>query len=384
MAHRLIEARKAEAPKLVTFTYTNPGSPDEPFQRAVESACGLSGIRMDLQEYPYIAPDKAGRASPSMWEPRLGEVADRMDRLGSSVFLTGQMGDLVMGNWIDDSEQVAERFREGRIAAGLREALAWSQSLHVPVYSIVWRGLTTCLGEWKPQENVDLQGTLAPDSMGVTMLPRLRDRSTALEAARTKDALWRRAAPSRRKHLWGLASFLDARALQCPEIMQEVSYAHPFAHRPMVEFMMNIPAEIVCRPGEPRSLMRRAFSELLPSSLVRRRSKGTFDAFFRTALTALAREALRDSKGMRLAERGYVDSANVGSHLMRYIQGLECNEAQLRHFLLLEFWLRGWEARAGVARKRAAMHPLAGPAAPASKPRDAPALGQRRAASFPR
>jgi hypothetical protein len=296
-----------------------------------------------------------------------------MDRLGSSVFLTGQMGDLVMGNWMDDSEQVAERFREGQIAAGLRQALAWSQSLRVPVYSIVWRGLTNCLREWKPAQNVDLRGTLADGSSGTAVLPRFHERAIALEAARTKTALWRKAAPSRRKHLWALANFLDTRALQCPEIMQGVSYSHPYAHRPLVEFMMSIPAEIVCRPGRPRSLMRSAFAEFLPASVVRRRSKATFDTAFRAALTALAREVLVDAKNMQLAERGYVDAATAESHLKRYVEGLKCNEGEIRHLLLFEFWLRAWQherhgqVQAGQQPQRQVMHAAAGKDAASSK-----------------
>jgi hypothetical protein len=106
---------------------------------------------------------------------------------------------------------------------------------------------------------------------------------------------------------------------------------------------------------------------------VRRRSKATFDTAFRAALTALAREVLVDAKNMQLAERGYVDAATAESHLKRYVEGLKCNEGEIRHLLLFEFWLRAWQherhgqVQAGQQPQRQVMHAAAGKDAASSK-----------------
>ena len=64
---------------------------------------------------------------------------------------------------------------------------------------------------------------------------------------------------------------LELRTLQPPEPLQHLDYTHPFAHRPLVEFLMTVPADVLCRPGEPRRLMRSALSDLWPRKLRERR-----------------------------------------------------------------------------------------------------------------
>src|SRR5262249_48011861 len=113
----------------------------------------------------------------------------------------------------------------------------------------------------------------------------------------------------------------------------------PFAHRPLVEFLMTVPAEVLCRPGEPRRLMRSAFSELWPLKLHERRSKGLFNVPWQEALRPLAR-ALLKARQLHVVERGIVERSSVLSRLERLSVGLECNESQLRQIILLELWLR--------------------------------------------
>ena len=74
------------------------------------------------------------------------------------------------------------------------------------------------------------------------------------------------APPERRKHFHALSMMLELRTLQAPEPLQHLDYTHPFAHRPLVEFLMSVPADVLCRPGEPRRLMRRALSDQWPPS----------------------------------------------------------------------------------------------------------------------
>jgi hypothetical protein len=132
---------------------------------------------------------------------------------------------------------------------------------------------------------------------------------------------------------------LELRALQSPQALQHLDYTHPFAHRPLVEFLMAVPADVLCRPGEPRRLMRSALSNLWPSKLRKRRSKGLFGVPWHEALRPLAR-ALLKAKQLCLVERGLVDRASVLVRLEQLCAGLDCNQNQLRHIILLELWLR--------------------------------------------
>jgi hypothetical protein len=135
---------------------------------------------------------------------------------------------------------------------------------------------------------------------------------------------------------------LELRQLQPGEPLQHLDYTHPFAHRPLVEFLMTVPTDVLCQPGEPRRLMRSAFADLWPPKLRERRSKGLFNAPWQEALRPVARALLKD-KQLHLVERGFVERTSVLARLERLSVGLECNESQLRQIILLELWLRNRE-----------------------------------------
>ena len=153
--------------------------------------------------------------------------------------------------------------------------------------------------------------------------------------------------PERRKYFRVLSMMLELRRLQPCEPLQHLDYTHPFAHRPLIEFLMTVPSDVLCRPGEPRRLMRAAFSDLWPVKLRGRRSKGLFNAPWQEALRPVARALLKDRR-LQLVERGFVDPTSVLSRLERLTVGLECNESQLRQIILLELWLRN-RAGAGLS-----------------------------------
>jgi len=337
-ANRLIRAGAVKAPGLTSFSYQFQGSNDAGFYRAVEQACGIPSVYLDTEEYPPIAPDCAGYSQPCLWAPRLSEVARRMAALGSHVFLTGQGGDLIMGNWFDDAEQAADLFSQGRVVEAVRDAFAWSRALRVPVYSILWRTLrpaSTDHPDW-PRS-----AARRPET---SLSPAFRQRVN-LDSVESEPAWLRGLRPTLRKRVRALNRLLEGRILQCPEPLQAQSYTHPFAHRPLVEFMIGIPAGLVCRPGEPRRLMRRALVGIVPEVILRRRSKGNYDALFLRALRLSATELLRNVSRMRLVELGYVDSGSVHSRLLRLMQGVDCDASQLRCLLLLEFWLLRRQSR---------------------------------------
>ena len=339
-ANQLIRAGAVRAPSLTSFTYQFPGSADEKFYRAVEAACGISSQYLDTDEYPPMTPSCPGFAEPVVWAPRFAELAHRMTSIGSRVFLTGQTGDLIMGNWLDDAEQAADLLSQGKVKLSIREAFAWSHALQIPVYSIMWRSLRP-----GSHRNFD-RSRGAPRVFGDSLHAGFRKRMNTWDRDQSAPAWLAEAGPSLRKRLTGLSSLLDGRTLQCPEPLQAVSYSHPFAHRPLVEFMLKIPAGQVCRPGEPRRLMRRALAGIVPDVVLRRRSKSNYDAMYVRSLRPCAAELLRNIDSARLVQSGYVDKESLQFRLLRLMQGLDCDASQLRYPILLECWLRQRELRA--------------------------------------
>ena len=342
MASRLIRTGDVQSAPIATLTYEHQGSIDEPFYTAVEKYCGVEAIHVPTGAYPFLNETNTGGAAPAFWETLNTHVAAIAREAGASTYCTGRTGDLIMGNWWDDSDQVAGLLRNGLIGAALKESLAWSKGIRIPVYWVLWKAFLTALPPSLAPATVYLRaGSSSTPSNGEDSIAPAFRQSTGISNPRSFfSQAWTQARPERRKLFRGVMETLELRRLQPPEPLQHLDYTHPYAHRPLVEFMLTIPADVVCRPGEPRRLMRRAFRELWPPELRRRRSKDAFTGVFLESLRPLAGEMLKQPRRLQVVERGYVDSVSLKKRLELISHSLDCNEPQLRQIILLEFWLR--------------------------------------------
>jgi asparagine synthase (glutamine-hydrolysing) len=336
MAAHLIRSGSVPARQLVPVTYAVPGSADARFVSEIERWCGVTALTLSTRDHPIIGPACGDSALPEA-SPLQGAAAAVALDAGARVFLTGQGGDLVMGNWFDDSLQVAAALRQFQPRRAWQEALAWSRVLRMPVYGIVRRGLRAWLSpaSFAGVATTDTAYAIAQTSM----VPRFCAGWSPGASHAMDVAAWREAPPERRQHWLALDRTRALRALQRPEAMAAIDYTHPYSHRPLVEFLMAIPAAVLCGPGEPRRLMRRALADLWPAALRGRRSKALFGGVYCDALRRLA-VSLPDVKSWRVVEHRWVDPASLASRLERLSRGLECNEPQLRRIVLLECWLR--------------------------------------------
>lgn len=341
MANHLIRTGAVRASNLTGLSFLWRESLDEPFIREVESHCEIDGVHLSTHEHPLIADDGVGGVMPEPFQPLRASVAEVASRLGAGTILTGQNGDLMMGNWFDDSLQVASSLRRFRIGAACEDALAWSKILRRPIYQILWRAFQAALPPAlaSPAIYAAGDGSYTPKSVETSLVPSFTNRTGLPESGSVLSSDWMQASPERRKHFHALSAMIELRMLQAGEPLQHLDYTHPFAHRPLVEFLMTVPVEILCGPGEPRRLMRSAFAELWPLKLRERRSKALFNTPWQDALRPLG-QALLKTKQFQLVERGIVDRASLRSRLKRLCAGLDCNEFQLRQIVLLELWLR--------------------------------------------
>lgn len=339
MANNLVRTGAVSAPRLESVSFTWRNSLDEPFIREVESHCGIEGARISMHDIPLITEAQVNGAMPEAFQAVLRSVATTARRAGARTILTGQNGDLVLGNWFDDSLQVAASLRRFQIGSAFKEAVAWSKILRLPVYQVLWNAAQAALPPSLTPAAIyrTTDGSYAPKSVETSLVSQFSDRVSEPASFFSND--WRQAAPERRKHFYSLSMALELRTLQPPEPLQHLDYTHPFGHRPLVEFLMTVPAEVLCQPGEPRKLMRSALSDLWPLKLRERRSKGSFNAPWQEASRPLARTLL-NTKKLHTVERGFVERDSLRARLERLCQGLDCNESQLRQIILLELWLR--------------------------------------------
>jgi asparagine synthase (glutamine-hydrolysing) len=129
MADRLGKEARSEVRRLCTFSYSFDRCPDEEFFLEVERACEVYAFHLPLSGYPPLDAAQPSTATPAWWTPRFRELARRMSELGSGVLLSGQLGDLVMGNTNDDTSQVTDWFARGRFLHGMRERMGEREML---------------------------------------------------------------------------------------------------------------------------------------------------------------------------------------------------------------------------------------------------------------
>jgi asparagine synthase (glutamine-hydrolysing) len=341
MANHLIRSGTVPAPSITSVSYVWRNSLDEPFIREMESFCAIKGIHISTHDVPLISETHVGNAQPEILQPLRVSVSSLSHQVGAQVFLTGLNGDLAMGNWFDDSLQLAGSLRRLRISRACREAVEWSKILRLPVYRLLWQAVCATLpSAFVPAAiYAKCDGSHVIKNTETSIAPCFMDRLGLSEPEHFFSGDWMHAAPEKRKYFRTLSMMSELRTLQVPELWLHLDYTHPFAHRPLVEFLMAIPPDVLCRPGEPRRLMRNALSHLWPLKLRMRRSKGLFNLPWQKALRPLALSLVKSGK-LHLVERGYLDRTNILSRLQRFLIGVDCNDAQLQHVLLLEFWLR--------------------------------------------
>ena len=345
VASHLMRSGAVPASSLTSVSYVWRESRDEPFIHEMEAFCGIKGVHVSTHEAPLISETDVGNAQPETHQPLRRAVALLSHQLGAKVLLTGQNGDLMMGNWFDDSLQVSASLRRLRIGRACEEALQWSKILRIPVYRVLWQAFCAAIPSSLAPDNIYrvTDGSYVLKSAETSIQPALADRLGLSEPGTFFSDLWVQAASERRKYFRSLLTTLELRDLQAPELWLHVDYTHPFAHRPLVEFLMTVPVDILCGPGEPRKLMRSALSDLWPAKLRMRRSKGLFNLPWQEALGPVAR-TLENAREFLLVERGFLDDTSLRSRLRRCSEGFDCNESQLRNIIVFELWLRARKA----------------------------------------
>ena len=114
---------------------------------------------------------------------------------------------------------------------------------------------------------------------------------------------------------------------------------YPFLDQDFVEFVLAIPRDQVIRPGERRSLMRRALKGLVPDEVLARKTKAIVT---RAPLVALANdwnEVERLLKYSALAQCGFVNQQKLREALMAAKAGDAPQMVRLVGAVLLDAWL---------------------------------------------
>jgi asparagine synthase (glutamine-hydrolysing) len=340
VADRLLVANASNTHGLHTVSYFDDAETtwdERPYVTRLEQQRGCAGAHIDVgpdqtlpAEYPR-SPLSASPRSTVRHTAAFTKLTARLAATGSRVILSGIGGDEVLGGVITPIPELADLLTGGHFLRLAKQGFAWA------------------LAQKKPLHHV-LRDTLRP------FLPFGLGRDTPCQPAPwLEPAFVKRhyqaldGYPSRLNVFGASPSFqanvqaLDAlrRQIGCtnsPNAFYEKRF--PYLDRDLWELVSAIPREQLVRPGERRSLMRRALNGIVPDE-IRNRKRKAFVARGPMAALSINWAALNQlSEHMVSASLGIVNSGAFRNVLGRARAGMELSAIPILRTLEIEYWLR--------------------------------------------
>jgi asparagine synthase (glutamine-hydrolysing) len=338
MADYVLEQIGAETPRIDTFTFCDPSEPDEEdsqYASVVEAKRGRTGHRYVVQEFGdaicFDSPDF--RATPNL--PR-NEVQMELSAIlqsgGYRVVLSGLGGDELNGQATEFRVLIAESLRAWNWRAAGRQAIEWSLATGFPFLQILWQSARILLPAQFRASKSNFK-----DSM-----PWLNPAFFA-KYGMLADLL----AASKGSRKWGpwmCDSYQTLNGLRrqlTNENPAVTDKRYPYLDLDLMRFLLSIPQEQLIRPGDRRSLMRRALRDMLPPELIDRKTKGTAARCVALTITKHWGVIADAVASPFTAEMGIVDAEQFRSALTALKQGkLPTYTVSLLRVLALEMWMR--------------------------------------------
>jgi asparagine synthase (glutamine-hydrolysing) len=130
---------------------------------------------------------------------------------------------------------------------------------------------------------------------------------------------------------------LACSTLSCNPVYEK---SYPYLDRDLLEFLYAVPREQLIRPGQRRSLMRRALAGIVPSEILNRRRKAFIARAPTAAISAQWADAIELTQQMASESLGIVVPEKFVVALERARVGREIPMIPLLRTIALELWLR--------------------------------------------
>jgi asparagine synthase (glutamine-hydrolysing) len=320
---------------LRTITYvfeSSDATGERSFAAEIERRRAQASHFLDTADHPYLRPrPDNGPPVPYLLDGSIAIAHAQkalMERLGGRVLLCGSGGDEFLGNSRRGEVVLADHLRHAEFGAfgrGLRE---WSTSLRLPALQLFGKAIASLPRRWPGAFPAG-----PPPWLDEAFVDLIRDPANI---TRTE---------AHRKWPSSLRSVVARTSQQDYASWCGCDVRYPFVDRRLVEFCLSIPLEQLTRPGETRSLMRRALAGIVPERVLHRRSK---NVPAQPIGDAIARDWTRLSRLLSaplLEQHGLASAAGLAEALRRARHGAERFLGPLLWAIVLEEWMHQAQAR---------------------------------------
>jgi asparagine synthase (glutamine-hydrolysing) len=343
MADTILARGSAEAPRLDTVSYFNDSEPnwnERPYFTKVEEKRGRTGCHIDvgMQESfmsnfgsATFAATPGSDGGPATEANR--RFATWITSKGNRAVLSGIGGDEVTGGLPTPTPELMDLLALCRFRTLARQLKVWALNKRKPWFRLFF---DAALGFFPPVVVGVPQHMCPAPWLNPNFIKRNRVPLTGY--------------PSRLSLFGPLPSYqenvatLEAlrRQLACSSLPSRPPYEkrYPYLDRTLLEFLYAIPREQLVRPGQRRSLMRRALGGIVPDELLNRRRK----AFVvRSPMAAISAEwdSLNEmSQQMISTSLGIVDAKLFCEAIQSAHDGKEVRIVTVMRTLGIESWIR--------------------------------------------
>lgn len=360
IADQIINSGEVQIPPLETVSHVydeSLTSDESKFIHYVEEHRGKPGHHLPESTYRVLAPfaDEASVVIPNIVHISADYhhgLCEAMRENGARILLTGQGGDQLLCSAPNPTPELADLLCQHKPLQLHRRVQEWSQALRKPYIELLWK--TAVLAMIPARLHALCQREPArslPTWIDQNFAKRMNLRERMLGTVDIFDFQ----TPSGRDQSAGFLSVVRLISAGYRRERTDIEISYPYLHRPLVEFLQAIPHEQRIRPGETRSLMRRALRNVLPDQIARRKNKGRpTEAILRAVIREWPRLQLV-FENAHVSAYGYVNSQKLLLSLSLARSGNKEAITLVDRAIALEFWLRSLESQRSKAKKSAAV-----------------------------
>ena len=346
VADSIIASESLGAPRIDTVSYYDDSEPnwnERPYFSKVEEKRGCVGCHIDVsvQDLPLSGSvNGAFPVTPGSTPGPASEITrklmDCMSSRGNRVILSGIGGDEVTGGVPTPVPELQDLFATLQFQGLANRLKLWALQKRKPWFHVLIEAVRPFL----PTEVLGLVKQRVPP-------PWLRrqfvERNRAAVQGYPRRVRLFGALPSFQENIATLEVLRRQVACESLSSMPLCERRYPFLDRDLLEFMYAIPREQLVRPGQRRSLMRRALAGSVPDEILNRKRKAFVSRRPITALSDEWPQSLGGNDRMVSASLGIVDLARFRESLLRVRQETHPPVVQLIRTFEIEHWLRDWQ-----------------------------------------
>lgn len=343
VADTIIARDAAEAPRLDTVSYYDESEPnwnERPYFSKVEEKRGRTGVHIDAgsqQPLAFEFNNNHFAATPGSGNGRSSEVSRRLSACitsqGNRVVLSGIGGDEVTGGVPTSIPELQDLLARGHFKALAHQLKAWALNKRKPWFHLFFDAARGFL----PSALVGVPKHQRPAPW---LHPAFVKRNRAALTGYDKRTKTFGSLPSFQGNLGTLDTL--RRQLACSGLSSDppVEKRYPYLDRDLLEFLFAIPREQLVRPGQRRSLMRRALIGIVPDEVLNRKRKAYASRGAIVATVTGRAHYAEMSRHMISTRLGVVDDTLLREALQQVGQDEQVPMVALIRTFAIESWLR--------------------------------------------